>query len=147
MKINISNASISNLDEIFNLQNDYSHTLISKDNLKDDLNSSSCIYYIAADDNNNVIGAIGGTVLVDHIDISIVITKKEYLGNGVASSLLNQLLSYCKKENIEKVFLEVRQSNIPAIKLYEKIGFEKISIRKKYYADNNEDALIYMLEI
>lgn len=147
MKINISNATTSNLEEIFNLQKDYEHILISKDSLKEDLNNTSCVYYIATDDSNNVIGAIGGTILVDHMDISIVITRKDYVGKGIASLLLNELISYCRKNNIEKIFLEVRTSNIPAIKLYEKVGFEKISTRQNYYPDNNEDALIYMLEI
>ena len=52
-----------------------------------------------------------------------------------------------KNEKLSSIFLEVRESNLPAIKLYEKFNFTQISIRKNYYPDNKEDALIYMLEI
>lgn len=145
MKYNIKEANISDLEKIFNLQTDYEHLLISKDILKADLNNNSAIYFVAVDDTDNILGAIGGTILVDHIDISIVITKKEFKRNGIASSLLLKLIEYSKNKNIENIFLEVRKSNLSAIKLYEKFGFKQISTRKNYYSDNNEDALIYIL--
>jgi len=147
MKYNIRAANLSDLEKIFNLQKDYEHLLISKDALKDDLNSNSIIYFVAVTDTDNILGAIGFSTLVDHIDISIVITKKELERNGIASSILLKLIEYSKNKNIETIFLEVRKSNSSAIKLYEKFDFKQISIRKSYYPDNNEDALIYMLKI
>ena len=147
MNYNIRQADINDLNGIHVLQNEYEHTLISLSSLKDDLQNDLCIYFVALDNGSSIIGAIGGTILVDHLDISIVITKKDFIGKGIASSLLSNLINYCKEQNIEKIFLEVRQSNLPAINLYEKFNFTKISTRKNYYTDTNEDALIYMLEI
>ena len=60
---------------------------------------------------------------------------------GIASLLISNLIQFCTENNITKILLEVRELNTPAQKLYEKFGFKKISIRKKYY--NNEDAYIY----
>ena len=52
----------------------------------------------------------------------------------------------CYNEFIKYITLEVRVSNIPAIKLYEKYGFKSLGTRKGYYQDNNEDALIMWTE-
>lgn len=147
MNYNIRKANINDVKDILNLQKKHEHNLISLSSLNNDLQNSLCIYFVANDNENNIIGAIGGTALVDHLDISIVVTKKDFLNKGVASSLLTKLINYCKEENVEKIFLEVRNSNLAAINLYEKFNFIKISTRKNYYKDNNEDALIYMLEI
>lgn len=145
MNYKIRKATILDLDEIYNIQLDYEHLIISKNSLKDDLNNNICIYFVCLDENQNIVGAIGGTILVDHIDISIVITKKENTKKGIASYLLNELIQYSQKNHIEKIFLEVRCSNTPAINLYLKFKFDQISTRKNYY-DNSEDALIYMLK-
>lgn len=145
MNYKIREATILDLDKIYNLQSNYEHFIISKNSLKDDLNNDACIYFVCLDENQNIVGAIGGTILVDHIDISIIITEKENTKKGIASFLLNELIQYSKKNHIEKIFLEVRCSNTPAINLYLKFNFAQISIRKNYY-DNAEDALIYMLK-
>lgn len=147
MNYNIRKATVNDLNAILYLQNEYEHSLISSTSLKDDLKNSLCIYFVALDNENNIIGVIGGTILVDHLDISIVITSKDFVNKGVASSLLTNLINYCKRLNIENIFLEVRESNSIAINLYEKFKFTKISTRKNYYADNNEDALVYILTI
>ena len=72
---------------------------------------------------------------------------KEYENNGIATLLLNTVFNFAKENNITRIFLEVRPSNIHAIKLYEKNDFKTISTRKNYYKDNNEDAIIYLKEI
>lgn len=146
MNYNIEIANLNDIDNIYNLQENRNHLLISKESLKSDLSSTSNIYFVAKID-NKIIGCIGYSILYDHIDISILITHINYLNKGVASALLKKLIQYSKENNIEKIFLEVRSSNHKAIKLYEKYNFKQISIRKNYYKDTNEDALVYMLEI
>ena len=58
--------------------------------------------------------------------------------------LLKNLIDFMKNK-CEFISLEVRKSNIPAIKLYEKFGFEKVGTRKDFYRKPQEDALIYTL--
>ena len=146
MNYNIRKATISDLEGISNLQKDYEHILITENSLKSDLTNDRAIYFIATN-NSDILGCIGGLILVDHADISIVITNKQYVKNGIAYSLLKTFIEYCKENNIEQIFLEVRSSNTAAIQLYEKSGFNKIHTRKNYYNDNNEDALIYIKNI
>ena len=76
-----------------------------------------------------------------------IAVDKNYTRKNIASTMLNHIIEVCKKMDLDNIFLEVRESNIPAINLYEKHGFKKISIRTNYYKDNNEDALIYVKEL
>ena len=73
--------------------------------------------------------------------ISIAVLP-EYRNRGIASSLLSKAIELLRSEyGCEEVFLEVRVSNTPAISLYEKLGFLKVSVSKRYYLDG-EDAYI-----
>jgi len=73
--------------------------------------------------------------------ISIAVLP-EYRNRGIASSLLGKAIDLLRDEyGCEEVFLEVRVSNLPAISLYEKLGFLKVSISRRYYLDG-EDAYI-----
>lgn len=147
MKHNIEKASLKDSKEILNLQNEYRNNLISHTSLKEDLEDKNKIYLVAKIGSKEIVGAIGISLLVDHADIIIIITKKKYSNFGIASSLLSESIDMLKKLNIAKLFLEVRESNTPAINLYEKFKFKKISIRKNYYPNNNENALVYSLDI
>ena len=87
--------------------------------------------------------ALKGYILVeetiDIVNIIGVYTEEAYRKQGVASKLLRHIIdSY--KDNKEKLMLEVRSKNIPAISLYEKFGFKRIYVRENYYKD--DDALI-----
>lgn len=62
---------------------------------------------------------------------------------GHGKNLLRMMLQVARKMGIERAVLEVRTSNVPALALYQGLGFEKAGLRPKYYADTGEDALIY----
>jgi ribosomal-protein-alanine acetyltransferase len=77
----------------------------------------------------------------DECEILSIAVKLAERGKGLAKTLMEYCHSELAKQGIEKLFLEVRGSNIAAISLYEKLGYEKIAERKKYYA-NGEAALV-----
>jgi ribosomal-protein-alanine N-acetyltransferase len=79
--------------------------------------------------------------VLDEIHILNLATAKKFQRHGVASALLEFLLDRGRKKGMRDLFLEVRASNEAAQKLYEKFGFTKLNIRKRYYPDG-EDALI-----
>ncbi len=83
------------------------------------------------------------SITIDEADIESVFTFPEFRKKGIAFSLIQKFLE--EYPNLKKIFLEVRQSNIPAINAYKKAGFNQISVRKKYYSDG-EDALILIKE-
>lgn len=75
-------------------------------------------------------------------EITNVAVKKELRGQGIAGKLLEKLCSYGKERGLERYILEVRASNEPAIHLYERSGFTRVGIRKGFYEQPVEDAVI-----
>lgn len=75
-------------------------------------------------------------------DVANVCTAVESRGKGVATCLLNRLFDFGDADGVETYFLEVRESNLPARKLYEKLSFTEIGIRKDYYRKPREHAVI-----
>lgn len=141
----ISKMNIDEIDEIIALQLNSNITILSKSSILDDLNNNA-IYFVAKID-NNIIAYIAAILLYDHIDILSILVDNKFIRNGIASTLLLSVLNYAKNINITDILLEVRITNIAAQKLYEKFGFRKINVRKKYYSNNLEDAIIYKLKV
>lgn len=142
MNILIERASIKDIKAIENIEKTLEHRILSYDSLVTTLNKDT-YYYFVAKSNNAVVGYISAELLVDHFDLLAVAVLKEYRKKNIATYLLDKLTNACLQLDINDIFLEVRCNNFAAIKFYEKLGFEKISCRKNYYKDTNEDAYIY----
>lgn len=97
-------------------------------------------------DNQKLIAFLGLSISVDTCDIEDVLVDLKYRRKGLAEKLIDHAIDYAKSQNKEKVFLEVRENNFKARALYEKKGFNKISVRKNYYSDG-ENAVVYLREI
>ena len=84
------------------------------------------------------------SIAIDESHLLNIGIKKKYRRKGFGEEILNQIILFSKVMGCRKIFLEVRISNIRAIKLYEKEGFRKVDIRKNYYKlrEGREDALI-----
>ena len=91
-------------------------------------------------------GALCGYLIVSrYVDawhIMNVAVAPERRRQGIASALLQRLLELTKDDSLRGYTLEVRVSNLGAIRLYERFGFRRKGIRRGYYTDNREDALI-----
>ncbi len=98
-------------------------------------------YLLVADQNHSVSGFVAARSVSDECEIENIVVSRAMQRRGVASELLKQLFSTLT-DRVQKVFLEVRESNSPAIRFYEKSGFEVIGRRKSYYREPPEDALI-----
>ncbi|MDE6710337.1 MAG: ribosomal protein S18-alanine N-acetyltransferase [Oscillospiraceae bacterium] len=86
-------------------------------------------------------GFITGVYLLDTADIYSVAVSADYRKRGVGKLLLEKFFSTLPDE-VQAVNLEVRESNSPAIKLYEKTGFERVGLRKNFYQDPRENAVL-----
>jgi ribosomal-protein-alanine N-acetyltransferase len=89
-----------------------------------------------------VLGYGGLWLLVDDAHIATIGVHPAYQGKGLGELLLLALLERARDLKANRATLEVRVSNRNAQALYEKYGFEKVSLRRRYYADNDEDAFI-----
>lgn len=119
----------------------WSIILIEAD-LKDNPNAS----YFVAEEAGELVGFIGTHDIVGEINITNVAVRKAYRRIGAADGLMQAMFSEIQEKidsgkEIVGVTLEVRVSNDPAIKLYEKFGFKTEGVRKGYYSDG-EDAII-----
>ena len=83
-------------------------------------------------------------LVVDEMHLLKVAVTHAWRGQGVASRLLEGCFTSSVEQGAKSAHLEVRPSNIPAIELYQKLGFELVGRRPKYYTDSKEDALLMM---
>ena len=97
--------------------------------------------YLVAKINNQIVGFAGIIPIVDECDISNIVVHKNFRNQKIGSFLLQQLIDLAISLNLKIINLEVRESNIFAIKLYKKFGFEVCGLRKKYY-DNTQNAIL-----
>ena len=84
----------------------------------------------------------GAYISFEEADISNVAVKKNFRRKNVAENMLNKLFYECGKKGVSDITLEVRETNVSAISLYEKLGFEEAGIRKNFYEKPVENALI-----
>lgn len=113
----------------------------SFESLYAELSKVGACFYVAQDDNNSL-GYIGFNMVLDEGYIANLAVKKAYRRQGVAEALLSKVIETAKENNLSFVSLEVRESNTPAIKLYEKFGFTKQGVRKDFYRSPRENGLI-----
>lgn len=118
----------------------------SKESFYNELENNLAHYYCAENENKKIIGYTGCWHIFDEAHITTLSVHPDFRKQGVAQALLFAVIDDCYKAKIKYITLEVRESNVPAISLYEKNGFKSIGTRKNYYQDNNENALIMFTE-
>ncbi|MDP4153195.1 MAG: ribosomal protein S18-alanine N-acetyltransferase [Bacillota bacterium] len=104
--------------------------------------SNPMAVYVVAEEEGNPIGYAGMINVLGSGEIMSVAVLPEYRGRGIATKLLNALISHARDSEIEEMYLEVRSSNENAKKLYEKFGFKETGLRQNYYENPREDAVL-----
>jgi [ribosomal protein S18]-alanine N-acetyltransferase len=89
-----------------------------------------------------IVGYVGLWLMVDDAHIVAIAVREAYRGKGLGELLLTEAIDLALSNNQESVTLEVRRSNNVAQSLYEKYRFLKVGVRRRYYSDNHEDAII-----
>lgn len=98
--------------------------------------------FLVAEEENEIAGYAGMYLIMDEGDVTNVAVFKKWKCHGVGTLLVEKLLEEAKKRGATSATLEVRKSNIPAIMLYRKVGFELVGTRKNFYDNPKEDAVI-----
>lgn len=144
----IRHAQFADADRIYDLEVNNFSSPWSLDNLKKELETQNNdhLYYVVEND-NDVIAFIGIWILYDEAHIMSIVVDKAFKKKGIATKLLSEILKNFDNKIIKKMLLEVRNSNLPAIKLYEKLGFKQLYIRKNYYTAPIEDAIVMELNL
>lgn len=112
----------------------------TRENVAALLNEESSVC-VVEDDTGYAIGRVS----FDEAELYRIAVLPEKRRHHAGERLLRSFIERCASRGAEKIFLEVRSKNVPAVSLYERNGFEKISVRRNYYGD--DDALIYLYTI
>jgi len=104
-------------------------------------------YWLVAEDHGEIAGYVGSQSVLDAADMMNLAVSPDYRRKGVGAMLIRELSHHLQQNQVIALLLEVRVSNFPAISLYEKLGFQQVGRRPKYYHNPREDALILRKEL
>ena len=133
------------IKSIVALELDTLGTTLGSEMLEDNLSNSMSHFYVY-EDRNEIIGYISISFDGEQGEILNFAVNKGYQKKGIGTKILAYAMNILHSKGAKSFILEVRESNIGAISLYEKFGFKRISLRKNYYS-NNENALVYLKEM
>ena len=102
--------------------------------------------YLVAEQDGQIIGYAGAWIILDESHITNIAVRQSERGRGIGRALTAGLMQYLSNLGAAYATLEVRKSNEIAQNLYKSLGFIKLGVRKRYYEDNDEDALIMVCD-
>ncbi len=147
MNFKIREMTHSDIDSILKIEQlCYGAHHWSKESFQTELSNKISSYHCIVDENDNCVGYMGIWKIMDEAHVTNLSVHPDFQNKKLAHKLLLNAIDICYREKIKFITLEVRKSNLKAIHLYEKFGFKSLGYRKKYYQDNNEDALIMWSE-
>lgn len=145
MKMNIRKAKISDLEAIKEIEDESFINPFTKEDLLYEISQNPVSNFLVLEKDGLVVGFLDYWVTFDSATIDQIAVKKSERNQGFAKILLEKSINDLKELGDVSFFtLEVRASNEPAINLYKSFGFQKVTIKEKYY-DDGEDA-IYMIK-
>lgn len=112
-----------------------------------ELTENPFAHYIVAEWEGEIVGYCGVWIIADEASITNIAVHSEYRGKHIGEALLRSALEMALFAKAKTLSLEVRVSNVVAQSLYKKLGFQEGGIRKKYYTDNLEDALVMWVKL
>ncbi|HBY21660.1 MAG: ribosomal-protein-alanine N-acetyltransferase [Clostridiales bacterium GWE2_32_10] len=144
-KILIKRMTNGDINDIVELEKKSFHNPWTKEMFENELMHDN-VYYFIAEHNNNLIGYVGFWHIVDEAHVTNICVDSSAQRNGVGMLMMGHLIDFCKSKNIIGVTLEVRKLNEKAINFYHKLGFKNEGIRKNYYSNPQEDAIIMWMK-
>lgn len=145
MKINIRNLEEKDLPQVLEIAKQSFTVPWSEKSFKKELFNKNSLLKVAEIE-GEIVGYVVFRRILDEVELLSVAVSPFFRRKGIATQLIKETLNEIK-DSVKECFLEVRISNEEAIRLYEKLGFLRIGIRKKYYLLPEEDAIIMKLKI
>lgn len=137
----IRKMTIQDLDQIMLIEKEAFSLPWSRQAYENELKNQYATYFVL--DMEGCIGAYGGIwVVFDEAHITNVAVAVKYRGSGCGKTLMKELEKSAIKKGADRILLEVRPSNLAALNMYSGLGYKATGLRKQYYSDNGEDAVI-----
>lgn len=89
-----------------------------------------------------IVGYIDFWLVHDEMELISIAVHPEFKQRGVGQTMMQEMFRFAEQHQAKFIYLDVRRSNAPAQALYEKFGFVRAGLRRRYYSDNQEDAII-----
>lgn len=137
----------SDIDEVFVIEEETYSTAWSKEILTYEVEENKHAIYAVIEYNNKIVGYAGMWAVFEDAQITNIAISPSYQGKKLGARLFKYMLEVASKLGVERLSLEVRVSNIVAQKMYRKFGLVPGGLRKGYYTDNNEDAIVMWVYI
>lgn len=139
--------NLADLAEVLRLDSDNFILSWNKESYIRELETNDYAYLYVIEVDNRIVGFIDYWITFEVCQLAKIATDKKERGKHYAFKMMDFMNKMAKEKGCEVISLEVRRSNLLAIKFYEYLGYIKINERKSYYQDNYEDALVYMLAV
>ncbi len=130
------------IEQVLNVEKQSFTLPWSREAFFNELNHNEYAVYMVIEDEGKIAGYCGAWIVIDESHITNIAILPEYRGQKLGEALLRKMIEISISMGVIRMTLEVRVSNAVAISLYEKLGFQKGGIRKRYYTDNQEDAYV-----
>ncbi len=138
---------LCDLDDVCAIEMELFPTPWSREAFEADLKRSPPTLALVVEEQGRVIGYVVGWIIEDEFHIGNVAVTTKRQGRGVAKRLLTEGIRIACEQGVRMATLEVRSSNERAIGLYEHYGFRPVAIRRGYYSDNGEDAIVMLADV
>ncbi|PLR76511.1 ribosomal-protein-alanine N-acetyltransferase [Bacillus sp. V3-13] len=135
------------IDQVLIIEHESFATPWSRDAFMNEITTNQFAVYIVLEDGNQIVGYCGAWIVVDEAHITNIALLPGYRGKKLGEALMQKMISVAKELGARTATLEVRVSNYVAQSLYRKLGFQDGAIRKNYYTDNQEDALVMWVNL
>lgn len=135
------------IEEVYQIECQSFSSPWSKESLYYELEQNLFAKYFVVELDGNVVGYCGLWVIMDDAQITNIAVHPKYRGMKIGENLLRFTIQLSREMKAKRLSLEVRVSNHIAQSLYKKVGFSPGGIRKRYYTDNQEDALVMWVNL
>lgn len=132
------------VEAIFEIEKNSFENPWSIESILEDISFEDRSFYFLISENNNIIGYTSIWIIENEVSINNIAILKKHRGKGYGKILINKIFEIGKEKEVERYILEVRESNLVAIRLYEKMGFKVVGKRKQFYSDG--EAAFVMLK-
>lgn len=135
------------IDQILVIEKESFATPWSRESFENELTKNRFALYLVLEDEEVIFGYCGVWIIVDEAHVTNIALLPNYRGKKLGETLLTEIMKVAKEKGAKTMTLEVRVSNHVAQSLYRKLGFLDGGIRKNYYTDNQEDALVMWVNL
>ncbi|MGA9226600.1 MAG: ribosomal protein S18-alanine N-acetyltransferase [Mesobacillus sp.] len=145
--ITFRKMTIEDLDDVIEVEVNSFATPWSREAFYNELTKNQFAHYLVAEVDDKVVGYCGVWIIVDEAHITNIALLPDYRGLKLGEALMGRIVEIAREVGAIRITLEVRVSNERAQNLYRKFGFEEGALRKQYYTDNMEDALVMWVNL